>query len=331
VAAFAGRGNLIFGGFNLGAEYAYKINDPSAANNRIYKPGEALLFQATYSTKGLGVLLAAKRIDNMDFRSDRDAVGNALIINFLPPLTKQHIYSLPSMYPYATQPNGEMGIQAQVVYTIKKKTKLGGKFGTTITANYARANSIVKNQVDEFTPLDSTGTLGYSSPFFAFGKDLYFEDFNLEISHKFSKHFKGALTYAYITYNIDIIEGHADGMMYGSAGVLDMTYIFNEKHALRSELQYLYTKQDDGQWAMGLLEYSIAPKWFIAALDSWNLGNPVPEKRIHYYNFAMGFTQGSSRVALSYGKQREGILCVGGVCRQVPAANGITLSLTSSF
>ncbi len=331
VAAFAGRGNLIFGGFNLGAEYAYKINDPSASNNRIYKPGEALLIQATYSTKGLGVFLAAKRIDNMDFRSDRDAVGNALIINFLPPLTKQHIYSLPSMYPYATQPNGEMGIEAQVIYTIKKKTKLGGKYGTTITANYSRANAIVKERVNDTIPVGTSGTLGYSSPFFGVGKDLYFEDFNIELSHKFTKHFKAALTYAYITYNIDIIEGHADGMMYGSAAILDMTFTLKDKHALRTEIQHLYTKEDDGSWAMGLLEYTIAPKWFVAAMDSWNYGNSESEKRIHYYNFAMGFTQGSSRVALSYGKQREGILCVGGVCRQVPAANGITLSLTSSF
>lgn len=331
VAAFAGRGNFIFGGFNLGAEYAYKINDPSASNKLIYKPGEALLIQATYSTKGLGILVAAKRIDNMDFRSERDATGNALLINFLPPLTKQHIYSLPSMYPYATQPNGEMGLEAQVTYTIKKKSKLGGKYGTTITANFSRANAIVKNKINDTTALDASGTLGYSSPFFKVGKEIYFEDANVEISHKFNKFIKAALTYAYLTYNIDVIEGHADGMMYAHVGVFDMTYSINEKHAVRGELQYLHTKQDEGDWGMGLVEYTIAPKWFVAALDMWNFGNPVNERRIHYFNIAAGFNHGSSRIAMSYGKQREGILCVGGVCRQVPAANGITLSLTSSF
>ena len=331
VAAFAGRGNLIFGGFNLGAEYAYKYNDPSASNGYIYKPGEALLVQATYSTKGLGIFLAAKRIDNMDYRSERDATGNALLINFLPPLTKQHAYSLPSMYPYATQPNGEIGLEAQVVYTIKKKTKLGGKYGTTIAANYSRANSIVKNALNDSTPIGKDGTLGYTSPFFKVGKDLYYEDINVEISHKFTKHFKAALTLGYLTYNIDVIEGHADGMMYGGFGVLDMTWMVSDKHALRWELQYLRTTQDEGDWAMGMMEYSIAPKWFAAVMDVWNLGNPVADKKIHYYNVAAGFNAGSSRIALSYGKQREGILCVGGVCRQVPAANGITLSLTSSF
>jgi hypothetical protein len=331
VAAFAGRGNLVNGGFNIGVEYAYKINDPNASNNRIYKPGEALLVQATYSRKGLGILLAAKRIDNMDFRSDRDAVGNALIINYLPPLTKQHAYSLPSMYPYATQPNGEIGLEGQVIYTIKKKSKLGGKYGTTITVNYSRANSIDKQKVDDATPIDSTGTLGYTSSFFKIGKETYFEDFDFDISHKFSKHFKANLTYAYLTYNIDVIEGHAEGMLYAHTGILDMTYMITDKHSLRMELEYLYTKKDDHEWIMGLIEYSIAPRWFFAAMDMWNYGNPEPDHRIHYYNFAAGYTHGSSRIALSYGRQREGILCVGGVCRQVPAANGITLSLTSSF
>jgi len=34
---------------------------------------------------------------------------------------------------------------------------------------------------------------------------------------------------------------------------------------------------------------------------------------------------------VNYGRQRAGIFCVGGVCRQVPAANGLTLSVTSTF
>jgi hypothetical protein len=331
VAAFAGRGSVISGGFNLGVEYAYKVNDPGAGNNRIYKPGEALLVQATYSRKGLGVFLAAKRIDNMDFRSERDATGNALVLNYLPPLTKQHIYSLPGKYPYATQPGGEFGFHAQVVYMLKRKSKLGGKYGTNITLNYSRANAIDKQPVDEFTPIDSTGTLGYKSPFFRIGKEKYFEDINIEISRKFNKFFKASVMYSHLTYNIDVIEGHLDGMLYAHAAVVDLTYTMNEKHSVRFEIQGLFSRQDEGDWIMGLVEYTIAPKWFIAVSDGWNYGNPVARRRIHYYSIAAGYNMGASRIALSYGKQDEGILCVGGVCRQVPASNGIMLTITSSF
>jgi hypothetical protein len=34
---------------------------------------------------------------------------------------------------------------------------------------------------------------------------------------------------------------------------------------------------------------------------------------------------------LGYGKRREGIFCVGGVCRAVPASSGLEMTFTSSF
>ncbi|HDP54729.1 MAG TPA: hypothetical protein ENN24_03475, partial [Bacteroidetes bacterium] len=42
VAAFAGRASLYTGGVFLSGEYAWKVNDPSASNSMIYKPGQAL-------------------------------------------------------------------------------------------------------------------------------------------------------------------------------------------------------------------------------------------------------------------------------------------------
>ena len=62
-----------------------------------------------------------------------------------------------------------------------------------------------------------------------------------------------------------------------------------------------------------------------------NYGNDISSQRLHYYLLSAGYTYNTSRIALSYGRQREGILCVGGVCRYVPAASGVTLTVTSSF
>jgi hypothetical protein len=44
----------------------------------------------------------------------------------------------------------------------------------------------------------------------------------------------------------------------------------------------------------------------------------------------MSFNKGPHRLSISYGKQSEGIICVGGICRKVPAsyAAGITFSTT---
>jgi hypothetical protein len=48
-------------------------------------------------------------------------------------------------------------------------------------------------------------------------------------------------------------------------------------------------------------------------------------------NFNFGFLKGATRFEIGYGKKREGIFCVGGVCKVVPSSNGLNLSITSSF
>ena len=37
---------------------------------------------------------------------------------------------------------GEFGIQGEVNYTFKKKSTIGGKYGTQISLNYARVNAL---------------------------------------------------------------------------------------------------------------------------------------------------------------------------------------------
>ena len=60
IGAYAGRLSILHKGLNLSGEYAYKINDPSSDNGYITKYGDALLINATYSKKGLGIYLTAK-------------------------------------------------------------------------------------------------------------------------------------------------------------------------------------------------------------------------------------------------------------------------------
>ncbi|MBE9492561.1 MAG: hypothetical protein IMY70_06730 [Bacteroidetes bacterium] len=332
VAAYAGRMNIIHGNFNFAAEYAYKINNPSAMNNYIYKNGEVLFTTLSYSRKGLGITLSGKRIDNMSYKSKSSELGNMLDINYLPPLTKQHTYSLATLYPYATQPNGEMGIQGQVMYTIPKKSKLGGKYGTKIELNYSNIYSINKQPVTPEIPVDSTGTKGYKSDFFKLGGDKYFEDFDIVLTKKINKKWKVILSYIYQVYNIDVIEGHAgEPKVYANIGIADITYKITPTKSLRLEYQQLFTRQDRGNWVMGLLEFNIAPKWFFTVMDEYNYGNPDKDKQLHYYNANFAYVKGPTRISLGYGKQRKGLLCVGGVCRPVPASNGFTITISSQF
>jgi len=331
VGTSAGRINLGYGRFGLSAEYAYKINDPSAANKYIYRPGQSLLVTTTYSQKGLGIMLQAKRIDNMSFKSKRTETGNVLDISYLPAITRQHAYSLAAMYPYATQPNGEMGLQGQVNYNLKKGTLLGGHYGTDIALNFSAIASPKLEMIDTIA-ISTPGTRGYDSPFFAIGDQLYYRDINLEIGHKFNKQFKGILTLMHEDYNIEVIEGHTgEEMVHANIIIAELTYKFTNTQALRGEFQWLDTKQDDGSWAMAMLEYTIAPKWFFSVTDMYNYGNDVADNRLHYPLVSVAYNNNANRIQVSYGKQREGIVCVGGVCRSVPASNGLTVTITSSF
>ena len=325
VGASAGRITILHGGWNIGGEYAFKINDPSYTNGYIYKNGSATLLTASYSKSGFGLNFGAKRIDNMSFRSDRNAILNSLMINYLPAMTKQHTNMLAAFYPYATQPNGEYGFQGEVFFHIKEGKILGGTRGADVSINYSRAQSI-----DRQVAADSTD--GYKSDFLKLGDEIYYEDFNIEYNTKIKKNLRMILSYVYINYNESVITGvSGQGHVYSHIGIAEFNWKINAKHNLRTELQHMYTKQDKKSWALLLAEYTVSPHWFFAGFSEYNYGNSDKDNRLNYYNLSFGYTKNANRIAFGYGRQRAGIFCVGGVCRTVPASNGFSVSVTSSF
>jgi len=328
VSAFGARFSVSKGDFNLNGEYAYKINDPFNLNKLTYNPGNGIYLNANYTRKGLGITASAKRIDNIDFRSERNPVFEEMAINFLPPTTLQHTWRLPTLYPYATQPNGEFGFQVDVFYTIPKNTLLGGKYGTKIIANYSRITGINKTFTDSI--------FLYDAKFFPDeNTKLYFRDFNIKVSHKWNKKLKSTFQYINLYYDKGVIEFQDENSSLPpipvNVFVLENTYKIKRKQNIRNELQLMLTDEDLGSWAMALVEYSVSPHWYFSVFDEWNFGNPDEGRRAQYYNVNVSYASGANRIAFAYGRQRAGLLCVGGICRIVPAANGFTLSLTSTF
>jgi hypothetical protein len=337
VGAYAVRLNYTTPKWNIYTEYAYKINDPNGKNNFIYKDGQALMMNATYSVRGFGASAGVHSFDNMFYQSDRAApTPFDLNINFLPPLTKQHTYNLPAtLYPYATQPNGEVSAQGEVFYKWKKGTALGGKYGTKLAVNYSTAYALDTTRLGLAD--DTTARLGYRTELFSAGKRHYFQDFNVELRKKVAEDWEFALTWLNLVYDIDIIQGKpGKATVYADIFVVEGLHNFNDRNSVRFELQHLSTKQDQGNWATGLAEFTFSPHWFVAAMDQFNyIGNSELEakgqEQRHYPIGSVGYIRGGNRFQVNYGRQRAGIFCVGGVCRQVPAANGLTLSITSTF
>lgn len=331
VGAGAVRMDVSYGHWSLQAEYARKGQDPSIMNNYIYRPGEALMINTTWSQRGFSANLQAKHVDNMSFKSVRSQSGEMLYINYIPAITKQHTYAFLSMYPYATQVTGENGLQADVMYKFQKGTLLGGKYGTDI-----HINSAVITALDTIRT-GGVGTEGYTAKWFALG-ELYYGDVSVEVAKKLSKSVKLTTTYAYQVFN-PVVEGHAPDLYHNHVVVADLSWKVNKKHSLRFEAEWMgsdsyYNAKDEhhtdrraGDWIMGLVEWNIGSHFFVSASDQYAYNDGIG----NYYNLSVGYTQGATRLQLGYGKQREGLLCIGGVCRQVPASNGLTFSLTTSF
>ncbi|SFT81904.1 hypothetical protein SAMN05216474_2529 [Lishizhenia tianjinensis] len=346
VGAYGGRIGLRYKGFYLNGEYNIKENDPSSDNGYIYNNGHAALINFGYSRKGLGIVLSAKSTDNMSFRSDRTKDLQDALINFLPPTNKTHTYNLvATLYPYATQLLGEVGYQADIIYTVPKKSKIGGKYGMPININYSIINGSVQSG-DGVSGQDSTQRLRpYSNTPFATSTSNYWHDFNVQIKRKFNKKFYAIGSYYNILINNDVIKvtDDAKGKINSHIGVLEMGYKINRKHSLRAEFQALFVNdvydkatgqevaQDKGNWATALIEYTISPNWFVSVMDQYNYGNPTEANRIHYIVGSVGYVKGATRIMGTYGRQRAGLFCVGGVCRFVPASNGLTVTLTQSF
>ena len=306
VGAGSVRAQLQMKGWNALVEYAYKANDPSILNEYSYKPGEALLMSLSYSQKGLAVLAQVKRSENMSFRSDRQSNLIAGTINHMPPFAMQHTYMLTSLYPYSTdQIANEWAFQGEVRYTWKRGTAMGGKYGTTLKLNASHIR-------------------GTSDTWFGMSEEPYYTDVNIELNKKINKEWYIGAMAMYQTYNKRIIG--KNGIARSGIGVVEAKYAMNKKVQMRAELQYLYSKQYEGQWVAALYELSLWRQLVLSGQWMYNIGHAPDATNGHYYTVAATYTHGAHRVMAGYTKTRAGFNCSGGVCRYVPEQQGVTLT-----
>lgn len=347
VGAYGGRFGLRYKKFTMNGEYTYKENDPSADNNYSYNPGHAALLNIGYSRKGLGILVSAKSVDNMSFRSDRTKDLQDLLINYLPAMNKTHSYNLvATLYPYATRPIGEIAFQGEVLYTIPKGSRFNKNFGIPINVNFSTAYLPIQN-TSGFNASDSTRVTYLGKPF-NMSDSLLWRDINANVTYKFSKTLYLIASYYNISINNNVskISSDAHGIIRSNIGVAEIGWRINKKNNLRMEFQALFTNKinvtnedgsisrvnnDKGNWATVVAEYSISPHWFFAVMDQYNYGNNNPDLRLHYLIGTVGWLKDATRIAVNYGRQRAGLFCVGGVCRFVPASNGLTITISQSF
>ncbi len=334
VGLYSSRIGLTKGNFTADFEYVYKESDSRTVNHvlldQVLFDGDAWLFNMGYSQRGLGINATFRRLENIQMYSMRQLEGNSYnsgVINFVPGLTKQHDFSLANIYVYQAQSGisfgeekvGEIGGQIDVFYTFKRKTVLGGKYGTKLAFNFSRWNGLN-------TVFDIQKQI-YTTDFFKPG-ELYFQDINIEIRKKLSKRLKTVASYINLKYNKPKLEGEGE-FVNAQIAVLDFELKLAKKRSTRLELQHLSTPDDWKNWAAVLFEYNFNHNINVYAGDMYNYGNEV--EKLHYFNVGATYNKSAMRLSLNYGRQRGGLLCVGGVCRYVPANKGLTMSMSVSF
>jgi hypothetical protein len=348
--AFSLRSAFSQGIFYSSFEANFKSKDATlnridnSISNDFINDGNALQFNLGIAKDGLGIDLTLRRTENMLFTSERIPVAVGLnqssldysdkVINYTPALTKQHHSNLANIYVYQAQAgvefksnqimkSGETGGQIDVVYEFEKGTKLGGKYGTKLALNYASWY----NLPGTYRAIPAQ----YETRFFGVG-EKYFSDFNVEVKKQFSENSRASFLYVNQYYNKPWVEDASHDVnthiFYG-----EWIYNLTQSKSIRVDVEHMWADADFKNWMGGSMEYNFNEKFSVYAMDLVNYGNTKDkeEQTKHYLTAGGAYRMGSTRVALGYGRQRGGLVCVGGVCRFVPESTGISLSFNTAF
>lgn len=309
---YSARLNLDYKGFTLRGEYAGKGKDISsgAVLGKAAK-GSAVLAELGYNVGGLSVSAQVRRLEMMgtplSLYGNIGVMGNTL--NYLPALTRQHTYMLAALNPCQMNAEGELAVQADVYYTLRSKQSRQRYWN--FHANYSTAYTLKSYQT-------------------ASGKrELLWSDLNVDVERQWNKQWKTTVMFSRQEWNTSHGQGPAlpSTTYVSNIFVGDVMYKINKKFSLRMEAQYLLSNDYEGDWVAGLVEFNVAPHWSVFFSDMYNLGTT----KTNYYNGGLSFTHNRTRVQVSYGRNRAGYVCSGGVCRYQPAYTGVNLMLTTSF
>ena len=302
-------------GFSLKAEYVWKGQDfytellPKSAETYRLKGGNAQIVEAGAAVGPFSGTITLRRLENMSYRifNTVSAASPANTLNYLPSLCMQQTYMLAGLNPYVTYADGEAGLQGDLFWTFRRGTALGGRYGMK---------------------LHVAGSWIEALPFALPDRDthwLAYRDINIDLERRWSKAFR-TVFFVSIQENSPT-HGNRKATNAQNVFVLDGQYKFSPVAALRVELQYLYSQELTRDWMAALAEFSLAPHWSVTVSDMYNHGSTG----VHYFNVGASYSVDSFNVSLMAGRNREGMVCSGGVCRWQPAFSGAVLRIQWSI
>lgn len=219
-------------------------------------------------------------------------------MNYLPSLCQEHSYMLASLNPYTTFANGELGGSLDIFYRLKS-----WKFHVNGSYIWALPSALKDHK-----------TLR-----------MAYRDLNIQVEKRWNRQLK---TVAFLSIQENSpTHGQRKATNAQNVIVLDGVYKFKGKLSLRAQAQYLYSEELTRDWMAGVLELSSTDGWSVHVQDMYNHG----DTRQHYYEGGATWSYKGFKVDVSYGHQRAGMVCSGGVCRWQPEYRGGLIRLNYHF
>lgn len=303
--------NFNLGGLSAKAEYASKTKDLAGPNASDLHTGAAIFAEGVYTGRNFSASATFRIIDHMGTMSTLMGNGTGNVLNYLPSLSRQYHYSLANLNPHQVDIIGETSGALDMYYTLRSSSSRSKYF--VFHANTSLSTTISPDQTDN-------GSVR-----------LTWMDANFDLSCHWNRKF--VTNFLFSRQQWSPTHGINEGYLVSNILVGEAQYKFNRNYSVRGELQYLYSEDhdkyinDEGDWMAGLVEFSLSPRVNVFVSDMYNHGG----SKVHYYSAGMSFSKGNTRLQLSYGRNRAGYVCSGGVCRFSPAYTGLNVLLTSLF
>ena len=331
------RINYIGSKFYLNTEIISKsedfISEYGFISNSNSKKGSAHYLNTGYYSSGIGLDFTFRRLENMSIYSNRNLYANEFndgILNFIPALTKQYDYSLANINVYQSQPNvsfldpllmkaGEIGFQFEFYIKLKKNSFFGGKTGADLNINISNFN----NLSGDFSFEEKS----YDLDFLNFGQ-TYFSEQSVNLTKDFSNNFSSIFVFINRFYNKRLVE-QSTGKVNSKIIVIDNIFNINDTQSIEFDIQHLFNTNDKKNWFGTGVEYNLNFKNSIFGSYSNNYGNN--KQKSFYYNLGVSRTIKNGLFSISYGKQRGGIACFGGICKYYPEYTGVSGTLSLNF
>jgi len=282
-------------------EAVFITNPTTDSGELVNKNGYVIYSALGYSRSGLGINLQYRKIDNFILRVnpyDNLLVG---VMDYLPALSKQDAYRLPARYSISALPQGESAYQGEITYSFDTK------------------NNINFNTSQVFDP---TG-------------NLLFREYYADYTKKFNPAVKMVTGLNSVIYDQSVYESEpTDPTVHTITPFTEWTIRLGKslRKSIQFEAQYLFTRQDVGDFAYLEAEYDLAPKFTFTLLDMYNDRPVLPNApKLHYPGIFTSYTVNQTVISIGYTKQPEGIICTGGICRVEPAFSGLKATLNTNF